>query len=97
MEAGSALPKASATYVSQPIPEPATCDARWQSVIGRLSEQVSLYNFESIAGKTYYYRVPITVQGASEGGAVSIDLQAVSEDEGRFLVSEAARSISKVK
>jgi hypothetical protein len=68
---------------------------RWQSVFGRLSQQVALLNFDAEAGKTYYLRVPIAVEGNS--GAISIDLQQVSEDEGRFLVSEAARSVSKVK
>ena len=70
---------------------------RWQSSFDRLSQQIALYNFDAVAGKTYYLRVPIMVEGASGGGAASIDLEPVSEDEGRFLVSEAARSISKVK
>jgi hypothetical protein len=70
---------------------------RWQSVFDHLSQQIALDNFDAVAGKTYYFRVPISVEGASGGGAVSIDLQPVSEDEGKFLVSEAARSISKVK
>jgi len=68
--------------------------ARWQSRFNSLAQQVSLLNFKAEAGRTYYLRVQINVEGASEGSAVSIDLQPVSEDEGRFLVSEAARSIS---
>jgi len=71
--------------------------ARWQSHIGRLSQQVSLFNFDAEAGKTYYLRVQIAVEGGSGGNAASIDLQPVSVDEGRFLVSEAARSISHPK
>lgn len=71
--------------------------SRWQSHFGRLSDQVSLNDFEAEAGKRYYFRVQINVEGASDGGAVSIDLERVSEDEGQFLVNEAARSISKPK
>jgi hypothetical protein len=70
---------------------------RWQSRLSRLSQQIALYNFDAVAGRTYYFRVPIMVEGASDGSAVSIDLEPVSDDEGKFLVSEAARSISKPK
>jgi len=70
---------------------------RWQSAFSRLSQQLALYNFDAVAGKTYYFRVPIAVEGGSSGGAISIDLEPVSDDEGKFLVSEAARSVSKVK
>jgi hypothetical protein len=87
------------TYLSASV-DPGThhiC-SQWQSRFGRLSDQVSLNNFEAEAGKRYYFRVQISVEGAPNGeGAVSIDLQRVSEDEGRFLVSEAAQSVSKPK
>lgn len=86
------------TYLSTSVdPGPHHLCSKWQSHLGRLSEQVSLNNFNAEAGKRYYFRLQINVEGASEGGAVSIDLQQVSEDEGQFLVSEAARSVSKPK
>lgn len=70
--------------------------SRWQSSFKTLSEQVSLNNFEAVAGERYYFRVQINVEGGNPG-PVFIDLQPVSEDEGRFLVSQAAQSISKPK
>jgi hypothetical protein len=87
------------TYVSAAVkPGSHHLCSQWQSQFGRLSQQVSLYNFEAVAGKRYYFRVQIIVEGSGEGaGPSSIDLQPVSEDEGRFLVSEAAQSISKPK
>lgn len=72
--------------------------SRWQSVFGALSQQISLNSFDAVAGKKYYFRVQIMVEGGGDApGPASIDLQQVSEDEGRFLVSEAAQSISKPK
>ena len=87
------------TYVSAAVkPGSHHLCSQWQSQFGRRSQQVSLYNFEAVAGKRYYFRVQIIVEGSGEGaGPASIDLQPVSEDEGRFLVSEAAQSISKPK
>jgi hypothetical protein len=69
--------------------------ARWQSHFGKLADQVSLYNFNAEAGKRYYIRAQINVVGDND--ILSMDLEQVSEDEGRFLVSEAARSLSKPK
>ena len=87
------------TYVSASV-DPGThhlC-SRWQSHLGALSSQVSLYNFDAAPGRRYYFRVHIEVQGSSGGeGPTSLDLEPVSEDEGRFLVSEAAQSVSHPK
>lgn len=73
--------------------------SRWQSRFGYLSQQVSLYNFDAVPGKTYFFRAQISVEGATGDtvSPVSIDLQPVSEDEGIFLLSQAARSLSKPK
>ncbi len=73
--------------------------SRWQSHFSRLTSEISLNNFTAEAGRTYYFRLQITFQG-SGGDAVGppvIDLQPVSEDEGRFLVTEAAPSVSRLK
>lgn len=69
--------------------------SKWQSHFGKLSDQVSLYNFDAEAGKRYYVRAQINVVGDND--ILSMDLEQVSEDEGRFLISEAARSLSKPK
>lgn len=69
--------------------------ARWQSHFGKLSEQVSLLNFSAEEGKIYYIRAHINVMGDQD--VLSMDLEPVSTDEGRFLISEAARSQSKPK
>lgn len=72
--------------------------SRWQSAFASRSDQVSLNSFEAVAGKTYYFRLQIWYEANMNGGAPSmIDLQPVSEDEGIFLVSKAAQSISKPK
>ena len=87
------------TYVSAPVkPGPHHLCSRWQSAFGKLSDQISLDNFDAVAGRRYYFRVQINVEGGNDApGPASIDLQQVSEDEGRFLISEAAQSISKPK
>lgn len=88
------------TYVSATVaPGVHHLCSRWQSMFGALSQQISLNSFDAVAGKKYYFRVQINVEGGTGDapGPASIDLQQVSEDEGRFLVSEAAQSISKLK
>jgi hypothetical protein len=84
------------TYLSASIePGEHHLCARWQSHFGKLADQVSLYNFNAEAGQRYYVRAQINVVGDND--ILSMDLEQVSEDEGRFLVSEAAHSESKPK
>jgi hypothetical protein len=84
------------TYVTASIdPGEHHLCSRWQSHFGKLSDQVSLYNFTAEPDKTYYVRAHISVMGDND--VLSMDLEPVSTDEGRFLVSEAARSLSKPK
>lgn len=73
--------------------------SRWQSHFSSAASELSLNNFNAEPGKLYFFRVQLTTQGAAgEGsGPTTIDLQPLSEDEGRFLVSEGAVSISKAK
>jgi hypothetical protein len=87
------------SYLSADVaPGPHHLCSRWQSHFGAFSNQVSLNNFEAEAGKQYYFRASIVIPGGADGtGEPSIDLQPVSEDEGRFLISEAAQSVSKLK
>jgi hypothetical protein len=68
--------------------------SRWQSDQTAYSNQVSLYNFEAVAGRSYFFRTQVVMQSKD---VPFIDLEPVSEDEGRFLMSQAAHSISTPK
>lgn len=59
---------------------------RWQGH----TNDISLLNFDAEAGKTYYLRTQFSTFS-------EIDLQPVSSDEGRLLVSQATRSVSTQK
>ena len=87
------------TYLSASV-DPGThhlC-SRWQSSLARFSDQVSLNNFEAVAGKIYYFRLQIGYEAGTDGGQPAmIDLQPVSDDEGLLLVSKAAQSMSTPK
>lgn len=84
------------TYLSTSIdPGEHHLCTRWQSHFGKLSDQVSLYNFTAEPDKIYYVRAQISVMGDND--VLSMDLEPVSSDEGRYLISEAARSLSKSK
>lgn len=62
---------------------------------GRIGPRdVSLFNFDAEAGKTYYLRMTIV---AASGPDFAIDLQPLSADEGHFLVTATARSVSQLK
>jgi len=71
--------------------------ASWQSMLNGGQTQFSLLNFNVEAGKTYYLRLKINIDGAQSLGSGSIDLEPVSTDEGRYLVSIAPRIISRPK
>jgi hypothetical protein len=84
------------TYVSASVePGEHHLCSRWQSHFGKLSDQVSLYSFTAEPDKIYYVRAQISMMG--DGDILSMDLEPVSTDEGRYLVSQAARSLSKPK
>lgn len=83
------------TYLSASIsPGEHHICSRWQSRLRALSDQISLYNFNAEAGIRYYLRAQIYSTGKD---SFAMDLTPVSADEGRYLVSEAARSLSKPK
>lgn len=72
--------------------------SQWQSIAKALTDQVSLLNLTTEAGKIYYLRIQILNDGGGDSsGPGLIDLQPVSTDEGRYLVSIAAQSISRLK
>jgi hypothetical protein len=77
------------TYVSASIaPGEHHLCSMWQEH-GNPWHSTSLYNFHADAGKRYYFRALI------DDKAYYVDLQPVSDDEGRLVVSQAARSISR--
>lgn len=79
------------TYLSASItPGEHHLCSTWQSH-GSPLHSTSLYNFHADAGKRYYFRAQI------DDKAYYADLEPVSEDEGRLMVSQAARSISQPK
>jgi hypothetical protein len=79
------------TYVSASIaPGEHHLCSMWQEH-GNPWHNTSLYNFHADAGKRYFFRAQI------DDKAYYVDLQPVSDDEGRLLVSQAARSISRPK
>ena len=72
--------------------------SQWQSALSAYTDQVSLLNLNVEAGKAYYLRIQIMNDGRGENsGPGLLDLQPVSSDEGRYLVSIAAQSTSRVK
>ena len=72
--------------------------SQWQSTTRALTDEVSLLNLTTEAGKTYYLRIQILNDGGGDNsGPGLIDLQPVSTDEGRYLVSLAAQSVSRLK
>lgn len=86
------------TYVSASVEPGRHHLCSWWQARGSTSDQVSLNNVDAVAGQRYYFRVQIIVPGGADlSGPRSIDLELISEDEGRFLVSRAAQAISKKK
>jgi hypothetical protein len=63
----------------------------WQSKFGNESSHHALANFQADAGRTYYFRVRIW----GNAGQAYMDLDAVNDDEGRYLVSRATQAVSQ--
>jgi hypothetical protein len=63
----------------------------WQSKFGNESSHHALANFQADAGKNYYFRVRVW----GKAGQAYMDLDAVNNDEGRYLVSRATQAISQ--
>lgn len=63
--------------------------ANWQSKIGYLKNKVSMTSLAAEPGKTYYYKVNVSL--ASYG----FDLVPVNEDEAKFRLKTASLSIPK--
>ena len=86
------------TYISASIApgEHHLCTV-WQDN-GEMWQNAAFYNFHAEAGQRYYVLAQVHTKGwfITEKSHF-VAFQPVSDDEGRFLVSEAARSISKPK
>jgi hypothetical protein len=59
----------------------------WQSHFQRLSREASFTSFNAEAGKTYYFKALITYQSSGTATTMSLDLEPVNDDEGKYLVA----------
>jgi hypothetical protein len=66
----------------------------WQSHFKRLSREAGFTSFNAEAGKAYYFRARITF-GAN--ATMSLDLEAVNDDEGKYLVASNPLSNAEAK
>jgi Protein of unknown function (DUF2846) len=69
----------------------------WQSKFKRLSREAAFTSFNAEAGKTYYFRARITYQGFDKAATMVLDLEAVNEDEGKYLVASSPASSIEAK
>jgi hypothetical protein len=67
----------------------------WQSAFESLQRLSGAADFRAEAGKTYYFRVHVTVGGKEQGAKLS--LMPVDAAEGMLLISKAAASTWKAK
>lgn len=69
----------------------------WQSHFKRLSREAAFTSFTAEAGKAYYFRARITYQSSYGSTVMSLDLDPVNADEGRYLVASNPLSTSRPK
>ena len=66
----------------------------WQSRFGRLKSKIGLTSFPAEAGKTYYYKIKVTLKQIGDYTDYDLDLMPVSEDEGKYRMKASALSKS---
>lgn len=59
----------------------------WQSRLKRLSREAAFASFNAEEGKTYYFRAKIGYETVGEATTMTLDLDAVNPDEGKYLVA----------
>jgi hypothetical protein len=69
----------------------------WQSHFKRLSREASFTSFKAEAGKAYYFRANILYQSVGTATAMSLDLEPVNDDEGKYLVASNPASSAAIK
>lgn len=67
----------------------------WQSIFLKGNKSVALASFIAEAGKIYYFRVRVTIQG--ERNPALLDMEPVNSDQGRYMVLNSKVSESHVK
>jgi len=63
--------------------------ANWQSVNGYLKNKVAMASLSAESGKTYYYKVNVSL------ASYAFDLVPVTEDEAKFRLKNASLSVAK--
>jgi len=66
----------------------------WQSKFGVFKSKVGLTSFTAEAGKTYYYKIKVTLKQSGDYADRDLDLMPVSEDEAKFRMKTSALSKS---
>ena len=67
--------------------------ASWQSIFIKTNKLVGLSSFTAEAGKVYYFRVRVTVQGQNP----ILDMETINGDQGSYMVLKSKISESHVK
>ncbi len=66
----------------------------WQSHFKRLSREAAFTGFTAEAGKTYYFRARIGYETVGAATTMTLDLDPVNADEGKYLVASNPPSTS---
>jgi hypothetical protein len=69
--------------------------ASWQSVFMKGNKVVALSSFTAEAGKVYYFRVRVTIQG--KYASYLLDMEPINSDQGSYMVLKSKISESHVK
>ena len=62
----------------------------WQSVQGRLKQKVGLTSLNAEPGKIYYFAIDVKIRQYQSGMEQHLNLAALNEDEGKYLVKTFA-------
>src|SRR6266567_368841 len=66
----------------------------WQSHVKRLSREAAFTGFTAEAGKTYYFRARIGYETVGAATTMTLDLDPVNADEGKYLIASNPPSTS---
>lgn len=58
----------------------------WQSSLDRLKQRVGLASLNAEPGKVYYFQIAVKIRQYESGTEQHLDLAALDEDEGKYLV-----------
>jgi hypothetical protein len=69
--------------------------ASWQTIFSKENKLVGLSSFTAEAGKVYYFRVRVTIQG--KYASYLLDMEPINSDQGSYMVLKSKISESHVK